>query len=194
MNRTTTAGRRAASLIAATIGVVGITLIGPVPPGHAAPGPSVDAVQQVTEIVGPVAGKPRHHGGHHGRGPKHPSTHPDATSSRGARVLAAAASKAGSPYVWGAAGPAAFDCSGLTMWAYARVGETLPHSSAAQVGRTVRVAHPIPGDLVFFTSGGSVYHVALYAGAGTVLHASQPGSTVGRARIWTDSVFYGRVR
>jgi cell wall-associated NlpC family hydrolase len=116
-----------------------------------------------------------------------------AKRSRGPGALSAARSRAGDPYRYGAAGPSAFDCSGLTQWAYARVGESLPHSSGAQVGRTARVGRPGIGDLVFFTSGGSVYHVGLYAGGGKVFHASRPGTPVGLAKIWTRSVFYGRV-
>ena len=112
------------------------------------------------------------------------------------RVVRIAASKAGAPYVYGAAGPRAFDCSGYTRWVFARLGRYLPHNAAAQSGavRHVRAADRRPGDLVFFHSGGHVYHVAIYAGRNSVWHAPRPGERVHRERLWTRSVFYGRVR
>lgn len=113
---------------------------------------------------------------------------------RGERVIAKARSRAGDPYRYGAAGPNAFDCSGLVQWSYRQVGKRLPRTSGAQAGATRRIAHPRRGDLVFFTSGGHVYHVGIYAGNHTIWHASRPGVPVRKERIWTGSVFYGRVR
>jgi cell wall-associated NlpC family hydrolase len=115
---------------------------------------------------------------------------------RGERVLRVARAQAGDPYAWGGAGPNRFDCSGLTQYAYRAVGKALPHSSSAQVGRTNRISRAAarPGDLVFFHSGGSVYHVAIYAGKNMVWHAPGTGQRVTRAKIWTGSVFFGRVR
>lgn len=117
-------------------------------------------------------------------------------AARGHRVVRLARSQAGKPYVYGAAGPNAYDCSGLTMWVYRHVHERLPHSSAAQVGRTHRISRAAahPGDLVFFTDGGGVYHVAIYAGHNAVWHAPYSGARVRRERIWTRSIFFGRVR
>lgn len=117
--------------------------------------------------------------------------------SRGDKVMRAVRAQAGDPYAWGGAGPNRFDCSGLTMYVYKRAtGERLPHSSSAQVGRTKRISRAAarPGDLVFFHSGGGVYHVAIYAGRNTVWHAPGSGQHVTRAKIWTSSVFFGRVR
>jgi cell wall-associated NlpC family hydrolase len=108
-----------------------------------------------------------------------------------------ARSRKGSPYSYGADGPHRFDCSGLTRWVYARVGKSLPHSSSRQVSRVDRVWHRRNvrrGDLVFFTSRGSVYHVAIYAGHGYIWHAPYSGTRVRRDHIWTGNVFYGRVR
>lgn len=110
------------------------------------------------------------------------------------RVMDTVRSRAGKPYVYGAAGPNAFDCSGLVQWVYRHVGENLPRTSGAQAGATQRIRNPQVGDLVFFTSGGRVYHVGIYAGNHTLWHASRPGVPVRRDRIWTGSVFYGRVR
>ncbi|TNM36192.1 NlpC/P60 family protein [Nocardioides albidus] len=110
------------------------------------------------------------------------------------RVMSTVRSRAGKPYVYGAAGPNAFDCSGLVQWVYRHVGERLPRTSGAQAGATQRIRNPRVGDLVFFTSGGHVYHVGIYAGGHTIWHASRPGVPVRKDRIWSGSVFYGRVR
>lgn len=123
-------------------------------------------------------------------------TQPIPKVSRGTRVLRAAESRRGSAYVYGASGPRAFDCSGLTQWAYRQAGKRIPRTSGAQAASTRRVTRRAarPGDLVFFHSGGRVYHVGIYAGGNSVIHASRPGVPVGRARIWTSSIFFGRVR
>ena len=107
-----------------------------------------------------------------------------------------ARSRKGSPYRYGADGPHRFDCSGLTRWVYGRVGKSLPHSSSAQVSKTRRISkdNRRRGDLVFFYSGGGIYHVAIYAGRGYIWHASEPGVPVKKTKIWTSQVFYGRLR
>ncbi|GAB7034028.1 NlpC/P60 family protein [Streptomyces sp. NPDC021749] len=100
-------------------------------------------------------------------------------SQRGAAALAAAQSKIGSPYVWGATGPSSFDCSGLTSWAYAQAGQSLPRTSQQQANAGTRIASQSalkPGDLVLFYS--DLHHIGLYAGNGTVLHAPKPGASV----------------
>ena len=112
------------------------------------------------------------------------------------RVLRVARAQTGDRYVYGAAGPSAFDCSGLTSYVYRiATGKRLPHSSSAQQGWTRRIsaAAARPGDLVFFHSGRGVYHVAIYAGHHTIIHAPYPGQRVRRERIWTSAVTYGRV-
>jgi cell wall-associated NlpC family hydrolase len=84
----------------------------------------------------------------------------------------------GDPYVWGAGGPNAFDCSGLTQYAYAAAGVQLPHSSAVQstMGTAVPRSQLQPGDLVFFYS--PVSHVGMYIGNGQMVHAATFGSPV----------------
>lgn len=106
----------------------------------------------------------------------------------GERIVAAAAAQAGKPYVYGATGPSAFDCSGLTGWAYAAVGIHLPRTSSAQVAVMTRVSEPLPGDLVFFPG-----HIGIYAGNHQMWHAPHSGDVVKLSTIWT-SVTYGRVR
>ncbi len=94
-------------------------------------------------------------------------------------VVAIAKSKLGCPYVWAADGPNTFDCSGFTMWVYAQVGVSLPHSSRAQYscGPHVSRANLQPGDLVFF--GRSViHHVGIYVGGGMFIHAPSTGDVV----------------
>ncbi|CAL9394311.1 NlpC/P60 family protein [Streptomyces sp. enrichment culture] len=101
-----------------------------------------------------------------------------ATSPRAAAAVRAARSALGKPYVWGASGPNAFDCSGLTQWAYAQAGVALPRTSQAQrnAGRHVALAQARPGDLVTYRSDAS--HVAMYVGGGQVIHAPYPGAPV----------------
>ena len=116
-----------------------------------------------------------------------------AAQTRGDQILSLASSEAGDPYVYGAAGPSSFDCSGFTMYVFAQLGISLPHSSSAQASIAQRVTDPQPGDLVFFTGSGGVYHVAIYAGDGMIWHAPHSGAVVSLEPIWTSSVFYGRV-
>jgi len=99
-------------------------------------------------------------------------------SSSGAGALQAALSKLGSPYVYGATGPNAFDCSGLTQWAFKQVGISIPRTAEAQAGSGTAVSRDQlqPGDLVFFYS--PVSHVGIYAGNGNVVHASTEGQPV----------------
>ncbi|MHC3473350.1 C40 family peptidase [Streptomyces sp. 7R007] len=100
-------------------------------------------------------------------------------SSRAAAAFAAAQSKLGSPYVYGASGPSSFDCSGLTSWAYAQAGVTIPRTSQAQANAGTRIYSQSDlkvGDLVIFY--GDYHHVGLYAGNGQVLHAPYTGAVV----------------
>ena len=106
---------------------------------------------------------------------------PSPTSSVSGRAGAAvqyALSQVGDAYVYGAAGPDAFDCSGLTMMAWAQAGVSLPHSSSAQMGSGTPVSQSelAPGDLVFYYS--PVSHVGIYIGNGQIVHAANPTSGV----------------
>lgn len=101
----------------------------------------------------------------------------------------------GKPYVFGAAGPGSFDCSGLTMFAYAAAGISLPHYTGSQyaTGRRVGLGELQPGDLVFFDGLG---HEGMYIGNGVMVHAPHSGDvvrTVAIAGYW-QSVFVGAVR
>ena len=117
------------------------------------------------------------------------------SAASGANVVKVAATRQGAAYRWGAMGPSAFDCSGLTKWSFARVGKTLPRTSNDQYRATVRIpaSQRRAGDLVFFLSGGRVYHVGIYAGGNQLWDAPKPGGRVSKRTIWTK-VAYGRVR
>ena len=98
--------------------------------------------------------------------------------SGAAAAVAAAKSRLGLPYVWAASGPDSFDCSGLTMWAWAHGGVSLPHFSGAQYASTTHIsmADLQPGDLVFHADTGS--HVAMYIGGGQIIAAPHTGTVV----------------
>jgi cell wall-associated NlpC family hydrolase len=129
--------------------------------------------------------------------------HADAATSRTQRInvaLKLVADQQGDPYVWGAAGPNAFDCSGLVYYSYRRAGFTnIPRTAAqqAQAARRIAPANMRKGDLVFFYGSGGVYHVGVYAGQQhgqrIIIHAPRPGSSVKRERIWTSSWFPARL-
>lgn len=108
---------------------------------------------------------------------------PPPTATAGEVALAFAKDQLGEKYKYGAAGPDRWDCSGLTMKAWAEAGVSLPHNAAAQdkIGTKVKKADLRPGDLVFFYSGPS--HVGIYAGNGEVIHAPKPGSKVSYIKI-----------
>ncbi|MFI5974632.1 NlpC/P60 family protein [Streptomyces sp. NPDC051452] len=100
-------------------------------------------------------------------------------SGRAAAAFSAAQSQIGKPYVYGATGPSSFDCSGLTSWAYAQAGVSIPRTSQAQANIGTRITSQSDlqvGDLVFFFS--DIHHVGLYAGNGQILHAPRTGTVV----------------
>jgi cell wall-associated NlpC family hydrolase len=110
-------------------------------------------------------------------------------------VLAYARAQIGKPYLWGGAGPDAFDCSGLTQMAWRQAGVYLTHYTGAQWNETRRV--PIgslqPGDLVFYgSSGPTSYHMGLYVGGGQMIEAPHAGAYVRYASIYRSGLLpYG---
>ena len=118
--------------------------------------PNINAVPGINQWVPSLAGQ----------GP---------AAGQGQAIVDAAASKIGSPYVWGATGPNSFDCSGLTSWAYKQVGKDIPRTSQAQAASGTKISRNDlqAGDIVAFYSGAS--HVGIYTGHGTVIHATTEG-------------------
>jgi cell wall-associated NlpC family hydrolase len=116
-------------------------------------------------------------------------------------ALAVARNQIGDPYRYGAAGPNAFDCSGLTYYAYHHAGyRGLPRTSSAQASFTHRErrSQMHRGDLVFFYDRGGVYHVGIFIGwhhgHRWIIHSPYSGQRVHRERIWTNSWFPGTLR
>lgn len=118
------------------------------------------------------------------------SSRPRAQKPGGHRILDAAASLTGIPYVWGGTSVRGFDCSGYTRHVYGRAGVSLPRTAAQQQRAVRRVRSPKPGDLVFF--GSPAHHVGIYAGHGRMYDAPRRGRTTGLHRIWSSNVTYGR--
>jgi cell wall-associated NlpC family hydrolase len=99
-------------------------------------------------------------------------------TARGEQAVAYATARTGAPYVWGAEGPDAFDCSGLTQQAWAAAGRDIPRTSQEQwrLLEKVKVADMRPGDLIVYFADAS--HVGMYVGNGTMVHAPRPGRSV----------------
>jgi cell wall-associated NlpC family hydrolase len=99
-------------------------------------------------------------------------------SGKASTVVNAALSRVGMPYVYGAAGPGSFDCSGLMLWAYAKVGMNLPHYTGAQynLGNRVSRSQVRPGDILFFYP--DLGHNGMYIGNDKMVHAPRTGKNV----------------
>lgn len=115
------------------------------------------------------------------------------------KALSAALSRVGDPYVWGGAGPADFDCSGLVQWSFAQAGLALPRTAAEQylTGPRLALANAQPGDLLFWTYDPSdptfVDHTAIYLGNGMMVVAPHTGLDVEVVPVPTTD-FAGAVR
>ena len=108
-------------------------------------------------------------------------------------VVGLAMAELGKPYVWGAASPSCFDCSGLVSYVYAQVGVSLPHNAAAQYGYGTPVSYGDlqAGDLVFFSGLG---HVGIYIGGGQFIHAPHTGDVVKISSLSTHGGYVGARR
>jgi cell wall-associated NlpC family hydrolase len=119
---------------------------------------------------------------------------PNATAA--AIAVAAARSVLGAPYVFGAAGPSSFDCSGLTSWAWAQAGVSIPHSASGQYSSLPRVplTAVVPGDIIYYANFGP--HVGIYIGGGQIIHARHPGpgGEVQVSSMYGYDTPYGAVR
>jgi len=107
-----------------------------------------------------------------------------------ASVFSVASQYQGTPYVYGGATPAGFDCSGFIMYVYAQFGISLPHSSVGQgaAGTRIAIEDAVPGDLVIMDG-----HDGFYAGNGNILHAPYTGQSVRIQPIWTSDYYIVRI-
>lgn len=146
-----------------------------------------DKKERIEGLVAEVEAKLSELGGS-GDGPA-PVDVGDVGSGVAARAAEIALNQQGDPYVWGAAGPDAFDCSGLAVYAYRQVGISLPHYTGAlwDSGQHVSRSQLRPGDLVFT----SPHHMGIYVGDGQMVHAPNSGTVVQVDDIYS---FYGAVR
>lgn len=118
-----------------------------------------------------------------GSPPPPPPSPPPSRSGGAGQAIGFAKGQVGEPYQWGAAGPSSWDCSGLTMQAWASAGRYLPHYSVAQYesGTPIPVSAAEPGDLYFWSSNGApsgIHHVALALGGGQFIEAPHTGAFV----------------
>jgi cell wall-associated NlpC family hydrolase len=110
-------------------------------------------------------------------------------------AIAAALSKLGAPYVWGAAGPSSFDCSGLVQWSYLQAGLVLPRVSSDQWLATTPVPRDQmqPGDLLVYAydlgDARTIHHIAMYIGNGQMVHAPHTGDVVRVVPVYYDGLF-----
>jgi cell wall-associated NlpC family hydrolase len=123
-----------------------------------------------------------------------------ASTQRTQRASSIALHQLGDRYRYGAAGPNAFDCSGLVQYSFRKAGIRLPRTSSAQARRAHRISKSKlrRGDLMFFSNGGRVYHAAIFLrwrhGKAEMVHAPRPGERVKRATPWTSRWFAASVR
>lgn len=143
------------------------------------------ALAQVTQVSSPM----------HAAAAAAPATAAAATPVQAAGNAAqiavqAALSQQGKPYVYGAAGPNSYDCSGLVMWAYAHAGISLPHNAAAQynAGTHIPPSQLQPGDIVFFNEGGTIGHNGIYIGGGKMVDANHTGGWVGVRPLYSGLI------
>ncbi len=121
-------------------------------------------------------------------------------AQRISKAVRVALQQRGDAYRYGAAGPKAFDCSGLMQYSFRRAGLKIPRTSAAQSGFAHRIARSKlrRGDLMFFTDGGHVYHAAMFIGRSKgkirMLHAPSTGQRVRIDHPWTNKWFAATVR
>jgi peptidoglycan DL-endopeptidase CwlO len=146
------------------------------------------AKQQPAPAPAPAPAPSSSSGGSSGSSAPPPATH--------SSVVSIALQYLGVPYVWGGASPSGFDCSGLTMYAYAKVGVYLPHNAAMQYGMGTPVSRSqlAPGDLVFFNG---LSHVGMYIGGGRFVHAPHTGDVVkisSLSEYWYAATYVGARR
>lgn len=173
---TTTAGFALAAALTAPLGA----------PSTATAAPGFGTPGTTTPVESPAE--------HHAKQPAKAGKQKHSRLSFGERTVRVAANYQGVPYRSGGSSPRGFDCSGFTRYVFAKLHKKLPRSSQQQYNAADRVRVPRVGDLIFYHSGrgGSVYHVAIYAGHGRVWHATRPGERVSKTKIYTRYWTAGR--
>ncbi|MDQ1683692.1 MAG: hypothetical protein QOC82_429 [Frankiaceae bacterium] len=152
-----------------------VAAVAPAPPPDAAAQAAIRA--QVTKLAAAL-----------------PSTAGTTTNAVAKQAIAFAKAQTGKPYKWGGTGPASYDCSGLVLAAYRAAGITTPRVAADQYGSgaSVPLDHAQAGDLLFYASDvakpATIYHVAIYLGAGQVIDAPYTGAYVGTRKLWTQNL------
>ena len=161
----------------------------PKPSPHLSPGPPPSPTPSASPPPSPAPTPP----------PSPAPSPPPAPSGGANQAIAFAKAQIGEPYRWGAAGPGSWDCSGLTMQAWASAGRSLPHWSVAQYQATSHISSSQlrPGDLLFWgtsSSSSSIHHVAMYLGGGMMIHAPRTGQDVQIVSMyyWIPPNFFGR--
>lgn len=130
----------------------------------------------------------------------HAATRSTALAVLESRAVVVASAQRGKPYRYGAAGPHAFDCSGLVQYSYRRAGLRLPRTAQQQYWATRHIRHSQlrRGDLIFFAFNGGgrhgIDHVGIYAGHHSMWVARRAGTRIGRETLWTDRFYAGRPR
>jgi cell wall-associated NlpC family hydrolase len=129
-----------------------------------------------------------------GAGQSAPAPVPVLSSGRGATIVAIAMRYLGVPYVYGGASPRGFDCSGFTGYVFAQLGISLARSADGQYRSVPRISRSEaqPGDLVFYLSGGSAYHVGIYLGGNNMIAAPHTGTVVRVQPIYSSNIAFGR--
>lgn len=109
------------------------------------------------------------------------------------QALAVAQQQIGDPEQSGAAGPDSFDCSGLTQYSFAQAGRSIPRTAQEQYDASVHKSQSAkePGDLIFFTDGGSVYHVGIYEGGNDMVAVSSSAGAVTSQAIYDSNYLVG---
>jgi cell wall-associated NlpC family hydrolase len=116
-------------------------------------------------------------------------------SAKGSSVLAVASRYIGVRYRYGGTSPIGWDCSGAMGYIFNQIGVKLPRTANQQMLASKRISRSEarPGDLVFMVSGGSAYHVGVFAGGNQFYDAGRQGKSFSKREIWTSNVVFGRV-
>lgn len=108
-------------------------------------------------------------------------------------ALDVAVQQIGDPQASGGSGPDSFDCSGLTSYSFSQAGQSIPRTAQEQYDASAKKTQDTkePGDLIFFSDGGSIYHVGIYEGGNNMIATSSSADSVQRQEIWDSNYLVG---